>query len=111
MLPSVPARVQLRRDAGKVGPSQGPWIRARQVGRWLGVPDPGALVQVEGRHGEILGWGLPSERSAIAVRMLAWGAAPPEPDWLTQRLGQALAAREGVGVRLSRTVRPAPMHT
>lgn len=91
------ARVQLRRDAGKVGSGQGPWIRARQVGRWIGVPDPAGLVQVLDRHGEPLGWGLPSERSSIAVRMLAWGEGPPPEGWLLLRLAQALAAREHHG--------------
>lgn len=93
----MPARVQLRRDAGKVGPPHGPWIRAKQISRVLGVPDPDELVTVEDRHGEILGWGLSSERSAIAVRMLEWGSQPPPPRWLEQRLAQALAARERLG--------------
>lgn len=91
------ARVQLRRDVGRVGPGQGPWIRARQVARWIGVPDPGGLVQLLDRNGEPLGWGLPSERSDIAVRMLAWSEAAPPVDWLPQRLGHALAARERHG--------------
>lgn len=99
----MPARVQLRRDAGKVGPSQGPWIRARQVGRFIGVPDPGELVELLDRHGEPLGWGLPSERSTIAVRMLAWGPTPPPPSWLAQRLAQAFAARERLGLETQPT--------
>lgn len=97
MLPAVSARAQLRRDAGRVVPGQGPWIRARQVGRWIGVPDPSQLVQLLDRHGEPLGWGLPSERSDIAVRMLVWGEAAPASGWLPERLGQAIAARERVG--------------
>ncbi len=103
MLRPVSARVQLRRDAGKVGPGQGPWIRARQIGRWIGVPDPAKLVQVLDRHGEPLGWGLPSERSAIAVRMLAWGEAAPPEQWLAQRLGLAVTARERYGFSEQRT--------
>lgn len=90
--------MKLRRDAGKVGPPQGPWIRARQVGRWLGAPQAGELVAVEDRHGEILGWGLPSERSSIAVRMLTWGPTPPPPRWLGERLTEAMAARERLGL-------------
>jgi 23S rRNA (cytosine1962-C5)-methyltransferase len=93
----VSARVQLRRDAGKVGPGRGPWIRTRQVGRWIGVLDPAGLVQVLDRHGDPLGWGLASERSSIAVRMLAWGEAAPPTQWLAERLGRALAARERQG--------------
>ncbi len=91
------ARVQLRRDAGRVGPEHGPWIRARQIQRWSGIPDPGQLVELLDRRGEVLGWGLPSEHSAIAVRMLVWGAADPPPDWLERRLTQAVAMRQTQG--------------
>jgi 23S rRNA (cytosine1962-C5)-methyltransferase len=97
MLRAVSARVQLRREAGRVGPGQGPWIRARQVARWIGVPDPAGLVQLLDRNGEPLGWGLPSERSDIAVRMLTWGEAPPRAQWLSERLRHAIAARERQG--------------
>lgn len=97
MLRAVSARVQLRRDVGRVGPGQGPWIRARQVARWIGVPDPAGLVELLDRNGEPLGWGLPSERSDIAVRMLVWGAAAPAAGWLAARLEQAFAARERQG--------------
>lgn len=97
MLRAVSARVQLRRDVGRVGPGQGPWIRARQVARWIGVPDPAGLVQLLDRNGEPLGWGLPSERSDIAVRMLVWGEAAPPAGWLAARLEQAMAAREHQG--------------
>lgn len=97
MLRAVSARVQLRRDVGRVGPGQGPWIRARQVARWIGVPDPAGLVELLDRNGEPLGWGLPSERSDIAVRMLVWGEAAPAAGWLPARLEQALAARERQG--------------
>ncbi|MCA9709285.1 MAG: 3-oxoacyl-ACP reductase [Myxococcales bacterium] len=91
------ARAQLRRYAGRVGPEHGPWIRARQLQRWLGAPEPGQPVAVLDRRGEVLGWGLPAERSSIAVRMLQWGPEAPPHDWLAQRLAQALAAREAQG--------------
>ncbi len=94
----MPARAQLRRDAGKVGPPSGPWVRARQIARWIGVPDPCEPVEVVDRHGEPLGWGLPSEQSAIAVRMLSWGPEPLPPNWLSRRLQRAVAARETLGL-------------
>ncbi|MCX4246045.1 class I SAM-dependent rRNA methyltransferase [Paraliomyxa miuraensis] len=96
-------RIQLRRDAGKVGPTHGPWIRTRQVARILGVPDPGELAAVEDRHGEVLGWGLVSERSSITVRMLQWGAEPPPPQWLSQRLTRAFEARQHLGLQAQPT--------
>lgn len=104
----MPTQVQLRRDAGKVGPTSGPWIRVRQVGRWFGVPHPSQVVQVVDRHGDVLGHGLPSEASTIPVRILSWGEAPPPEDWLQRRLARAIearghqgwAARDTTGVRL-----------
>jgi len=97
MLRRVSAQVQLRRDAGRVGPEHGPWIRARQVQRWIGVPDPAIPVQLLDRRGDPLGWGLASETSAIAVRMIAWGPEPPAAGWLAARIEQAVAARRTQG--------------
>ena len=39
-------RVELRRDAGRVGPDTGPWIRRRQVTKVWGPADPSALAQL-----------------------------------------------------------------
>ena len=94
----MPTRVQLRRDVGRVEPSHGPWIRTRQVARIVGVPDAREPVAVEDRHGEVLGWGLVSERSSIMVRMLQWGPQPPPPRWLSQRLTRAFEARLHMGL-------------
>lgn len=54
-------------------------------------------MQVIDRRGDPLGWGLPSESSAIAVRMLGWGADPPPDDWLARRLRRAFTARSTQG--------------
>ncbi len=90
-------RVELRRDAGKLGPAQGWWIRRRQVARVLGPPDPGAIAELVDHRGRSVGFGLYSPDSGIVVRILSFAAAPPA-DWLERRLAAALAARAALGL-------------
>jgi 23S rRNA (cytosine1962-C5)-methyltransferase len=89
----VHVRVELRRDAGRVGPGQGPWIRRKQIARFLGSPDPHGLAQVLDRRGETVGWGLVSAVSNITVRIVTFTEDPPSPTWLEDRLATAFAAR------------------
>lgn len=102
----MPAQIELRRDAGRVGPGHGPWLRDRQLGRIRGAPIASEPVTVIDKTGMPIGWGLWSERSRIRIRMLSWGEAPPDPAWLEARIAAAHAAREGfealgtTGVRL-----------
>lgn len=93
----MPVKVQLRRDAGKVGPRTGPWIRARQIGKWTGIADPSKLAEVVDKKGQTLGWGLVSEASSIPVRVLSWGESAPAGDWLATRVAAAVSAREHQG--------------
>ncbi|MBC8070049.1 MAG: class I SAM-dependent rRNA methyltransferase [Deltaproteobacteria bacterium] len=97
MSASSVVRVELRRDAGRIGPELGPWLRRTQIARFLGSPDPHGLAQIVDRRGELLGWGLVSAVSNITVRMLAFGSAPLPEDWLQQRLVRAFAGRERYG--------------
>lgn len=90
-------RVELRRDAGRIGVHAGPWLRRNQIARFLGAPDPHLLAHVVDHRGDSLGWGLVSAVSAITVRMLTFGEARPPDDWLAQRLAVAFAARESFG--------------
>jgi 23S rRNA (cytosine1962-C5)-methyltransferase len=90
-------RVELRRDAGKLGPARGYWVRRRQVARVLGPPDPQAIAELVDHRGTTIGFGLYSPESGIVLRMLSFGASPPE-DWLAQRLRSALAARAALGL-------------
>ena len=86
-------RVELRRDAGRVGPESGPWIRRRQIARIHGSPDPHAIAEVVDRHGDTIGFGLISAVSQISVRLLTFGPAPLPDDWLQRRLQRAFDAR------------------
>jgi len=90
-------RIELRRDAGRVGPSTGPWIRRKQIARVQGLETADALAEIVSRKGETLGWGLLSPESAIAVRLLSFGPEPLPPDWLEQRLQAAVSARDVLG--------------
>lgn len=90
-------RIELRRDAGKVGPNTGPWIRRKQIAKVLGLETPEGLAEVVTRKGESLGWGLVSPDSSLAVRMLSFGPTPPAVDWLPQRIDAALQARAVAG--------------
>lgn len=86
-------RVELRRDAGRIGPSTGPWIRRKQISRIIGHPDPHGMAQVVDRKGATIGWGLISAVSSITVRLLTTASEPPPDSWLTDRLAAAFGAR------------------
>jgi len=90
-------RVELRRDAGRIGPTTGPWVRRKQIARVQGLEVPEALAEVVTGKGETLGWGLLSPHSSIAVRILEFAATPPPDDWLEQRLRVATRARDAYG--------------
>jgi 23S rRNA (cytosine1962-C5)-methyltransferase len=90
-------RIELRRDAGRVGPAQGCWIRRQQVGRVLGPPDPSAIAELVDHRGRSLGFGLYSPESAIVLRVLSF-TTPLADDWLDRRIAAALAARAALGL-------------
>src|SRR5690606_27904850 len=90
---AMTVRVQLRRDAGRIGPQTGPWVRRRPSARFLGVPDPHALAEVVDHRGATVAFGLVSAVSTIAIRVLTFGAARPPDDWLDRRLSAAFEAR------------------
>jgi len=90
-------RVHLRRDAGRLGASTGPWIRARQVAKVNGPASAACIAEIVDRRGETAGWGLYSEASSIAVRVLSWSAERPPETWLQTRIEQAVRARGRLG--------------
>lgn len=93
----VSTRVELRRDAGRVGPHEGPWIRRRQVGKVWGPADPSQLAELTDHRGQTLAWGLIAPDSEIPLRVISFGAAAPPADWLARRLEAALAGRAALG--------------
>lgn len=94
----VSTRVELRRDAGRVGPQDGPWIRRRQVGKIWGPADPSSLAELSDHRGQTLGWGLVAPESEIPLRLLTFGSAPPPTDWLARRIEAARVGRAALGL-------------
>jgi 23S rRNA (cytosine1962-C5)-methyltransferase len=95
----VSTRVELRRDVGRVGPHEGPWIRRRQVGKVWGPADPAQLAELTDHRGQTLAWGLVAPDSEIPLRVVSFGAAAPPADWLLRRVEAALAGRAALGLR------------
>ena len=90
--------MELRREAGRVGPQDGPWIRRRQVSKIWGPADPASLAELTDHRGQTLAWGLLAPDSEIPLRIVAFGAAPPPADWLARRLSAAMAGRAALGL-------------
>lgn len=87
-------RIFLR--TGRDGPVRGgnPWIFSQAIARVepLGLA-AGAVVEVRDSGGDLLGVGYYNSATTIAIRMLAWGAAPALTGLIARRLGDAIAMR------------------
>lgn len=59
--------------------------------------EPGALVRVEGPNDELLGWGVYSSTSRIALRVVTRGAAAPDRAFFAERVDRAWRYREKLG--------------
>jgi 23S rRNA (cytosine1962-C5)-methyltransferase len=73
-----------------------PWIYRSDVAEV--EAEAGDLVQVFGSRGRPLGHALFSDESEITLRMIAFGAAPPPPDFVKARLAAAIAFRESLAL-------------
>ncbi len=92
-----PPRVTVREAARRaLRRRRHPWIYRDQLQDLPpGLPS-GVLVTVGSARGEVLGHGLYSAHSRIAIRIVSWGAQAPDPDWWRRRLERALAYRRRV---------------
>jgi 23S rRNA (cytosine1962-C5)-methyltransferase len=73
-----------------------PWIyRSDVVGADAAAGD---LVEVRTERGRPIGHALFSDESEITLRMIAFGPAPPPPDFIERRLAAAIAYRESLGL-------------
>ena len=73
-----------------------PWVYADDIAE--GVGEPGELVPVEGPNGEALGWGLFSNSSRIALRMVTRQAEQPNRAFWLEIVRRAVEARAEQGL-------------
>jgi 23S rRNA (cytosine1962-C5)-methyltransferase len=76
-----------------------PWVFQQAIERVEGDAAPGADVLVVDPNGKVLGRGLYSPRSALAVRLFTTrGSQPIDAALFRKRLSEALALRAGAGL-------------
>ncbi len=93
-------RVALRRDAGRIGPESGPWIRQRQVRQDLGTPgprEPRAARRPPRRRPRLGPAPRPTPTSRCASSTWATSSAR-RPAGSSAGSPSALAARAGLGL-------------
>jgi 23S rRNA (cytosine1962-C5)-methyltransferase len=91
------ARVFLKTN--RDGPVRGgnPWVFSQAIARVEPAnPDAGMVAEVFGSGGDLLGLGYVNLATTIAVRMIAWGEAPPLDELLARRSANAVALRKRV---------------
>jgi 23S rRNA (cytosine1962-C5)-methyltransferase len=71
-----------------------PWIYSGAVERAEAGTLRGEPAPVAEASGQVLGWGLYSPRSLIAVRMITWGPEAPPEDWPERRIRAAYDLRQ-----------------
>ncbi len=91
------AKVVLK--AGRDAPARGgnPWIFSGAIERVEPQgPAPGSMVEIRDATGGLIGAGYYNPATTIAVRLLAWSAAPPLSEIISRRLTEAVALRRRI---------------
>ncbi len=91
MTDAVLPRVRLKTAATGLRP----WLYRKMVAKAPGVED-GSFVAVEGRDGDLVGYGFYNPRSQIALRVLRWGAGEIDESFLKRRIRDAVYVRRRV---------------
>jgi 23S rRNA (cytosine1962-C5)-methyltransferase len=81
------------------GPVRGgnPWIFSQAIARAEPPnPEAGTIAEVFSSGGDLLGLGYVNLATTIAVRMIAWGEAPPLDELIARRIANAVALRKRV---------------
>jgi 23S rRNA (cytosine1962-C5)-methyltransferase len=78
--------------------SRHPWIFQGAVKDISGTVEHGALADIVDEQGGPIGRGFYSAVSKIACRVLFWEGEEPSPDWVLQRLREALTVRESLRI-------------
>lgn len=92
------AQVWVKR--GKVRPFFGrhPWMLDTAIQRIEGEPADGDVVDVLSDKGKFIARGIYNSASRIRVRLYSWSAVPLDDAFWSERLRQAIALREGLGL-------------
>jgi 23S rRNA (cytosine1962-C5)-methyltransferase len=71
-----------------------PWIYSQAVAEAAPGTSPADLLPVRSADGTVIGWGLYSPDSLIAVRMVSFTSEAPPEDWIVRRIRSAHAMRQ-----------------
>jgi 23S rRNA (cytosine1962-C5)-methyltransferase len=74
-------------------PTGHPYLFRKRIDRFDNSARPGDLVAVRLDRRNLLGYGLFNPRAEIVVRMVRWGADPPDEDFWNRQLDDAVALR------------------
>jgi len=73
-----------------------PWVYSGAVAQASEEARSGELVPLQDASGQVLAWGFYSRNSLIAMRLVCFGAEPPAPGWLRERLESAARLRRSL---------------
>ena len=71
-----------------------PWIYSQAIAGASTGASPAELLPVRSADGTVIGWGIYSPDSLIAVRMVSFSSEKPAADWICHRIRSALSLRE-----------------
>ncbi len=83
---------------GPVRKRHHPWIYSQAVAEAPEGAAAGGVLPVRSSSGALLGWGLYSPGSLIAVRMVSFSEERPPEDWIELRIRAAWELRAGFGL-------------
>ncbi len=76
-----------------------PWIFSGAIDKIQSGVTNGSLVSIHDNNNDIIGWGLYSSQSQIAVRMLNYNPEKPNKNWLEERLTNAWQFRKSLNIK------------
>jgi 23S rRNA (cytosine1962-C5)-methyltransferase len=94
--PSRPA-IRLARPRGE--PRGHPWIYRNEIAGIEGEPEPGGVVTVLDRQGEVLGRGFYNPRTSLACRLATREDEPIDAAFFARRIAAAVDHRRRLGPR------------
>jgi 23S rRNA (cytosine1962-C5)-methyltransferase len=96
--PPSPAVVLKKGRDAPVRKRRHPWIYSQAIAEAPVGSSPSDLHPVATSDGNVIGWGLYSPESLIAVRMVSYGAERPADDWIGTRIRESLDLRRSLSL-------------